>query len=63
MTRLPTVTHIQYIPDTISLVSFVLISFQHVSSLLHSPALMRHNADNICSMFLLIMSLVYWVYI
>lgn len=25
--------------------SFVLKSFQHVPSLLHSPALMRHNAD------------------
>lgn len=46
----PTIKHMRYIPDTISLVSFVLISFQHIWSLLHSPALMRHNADVIYSM-------------
>ena len=44
----------QYIPNTVSLVSFVLISFQNVSSLLHSPALMRHNAENVSFIFLLI---------
>lgn len=51
-THLPTITHMRYIPGTISPVSFVLISFQDVASLLHSPALMRHNADNIYSMSL-----------
>lgn len=37
-------------PDTISLVSFVLMSVRRVSRLLHSPALMRHNAGDISSL-------------
>lgn len=36
----------------IPLMSFVLISFQSMLSLLHSPALMRHNADNIRNVLL-----------
>ena len=51
-THLLPVKHMWYIPNTISLVSFVLISFQHVSSLLHSPELMRHNAEKIANMSL-----------